>query len=246
MIDCFTILIKQLEIMNKDQHKLQQASSIKSKTTLLIVDYITADSLGLSYETLPGNMPSTYNNFIAIWQNSDSIPWNQEPIAIQEISSNSPKGTINFPNLSITKNTYIIGYSVGPRLTTGQKFGNICSTSFIIDSNTSSINFSSSLKLVFVGTDSIAFNYNLPVGITPQSNLAWAGIWRSNNASYTNRPDATTPVSLNNESGTLTFDQFTVALGETYTIAFFMSGWKGFGQKNNQTAMACTLTFTNN
>lgn len=233
--------------MKKSQDNLLHVSNQKSNTTKMSVSYVSADSIGINYETLPGNQPSNYGNYVAIWQNSNSIPWNQQPLKIQKMAGNTPSGSMVIQDLDTTKSTYIIGYAVGPELTVGQKYGNICSTSYIANpgSGDPSIDFYSSLQLIFVGDKSLAVNFNLPVSITPKANLAWAGIWRSSNASYTVRPDATTPVTIDTQSGTLTFDQFTIAIGETYTIALFMSGWKGFGQKNEQTAMACTLTFTN-
>ena len=214
-------------------------------TTKVSIDYITADTIGISYNTLPGNIPNSYGNFVSIWQNSNSIPWNAEPFATKPIPNNSQKGSMNFDGLDIAKNQYIIGYSVGTKLETGQTYGNVSSSAYAPDSNPANqSNLVSSLGIIFVGIDSVAFSYKLPDGCTPNSNGAWCGIWRSSNGSYNNTPDKAVPVTLDTESGTLTFDALTIGLGQTYTIALFMSGWKG-GNSPTQTTMACTVTFTN-
>lgn len=214
-------------------------------TTNVSIDYITADTIGVSYNTLPGNMPNTYGNFVAIWQNSNSIPWNSEPLKTQPIPDNTQKGSFNFTGLDIAKNQYIVGYSVGAKLTTGQTYGNVCSTAYAPSSDpTQQVKEVSSLGLVFVGPSSLAFSFKLPNGCTPESNGAWCGMWRSSNGSYNNAPDEAIPVNINTESGTLSFNSVTIGLGQTYTIAFFMSGWNG-GSSPVQTTMACTLTFTN-
>lgn len=223
-------------------------SDVSTYTTSLKADFVTEDQIGLSYNTMSGNEPNTKGNFVAIWQNQNSIPWNQAPQQVKEIATNTQSGTMSFDGLNINKNSYIIGYSVGPKLTSGQAVGNICSTVFIPargDVNEQA-DFDPKLTLKFVGTTSVAFQFLLPFGITPLSNTAWCGIWRSSVPSYNNPPDQSIPVTIDAESGTLSFNDFNIGLGLTYTIALFMSGWKGYGQPNDQNAMACSLTFTNN
>ena len=224
-----------------------QLADTTSFTTNLSVDFVTADQIGVSYNTMPGNQPNTYGNFLALWQNQDTIPWNQAPLKTFPIQTNTQAGSAAFNGLDVTNNSYVIGYSVGPVLTQGEQYGNICATAFIpaVGTQSNSTTFSSSLTIVSIGTTSVAFNYELPANSTPLANTAWCGIWRSSVPSYNNPPDATIPVTLNASSGTLAFNDFPIGRGLTYTIALFTSGWQGFGMPNNQKAMACSVTFTN-
>ena len=221
-------------------------STTQSYQTSVKTDFVTADQIGVSYDTMPGNQPNTYGNFLAIWQNQDTIPWNQEPLKTFPIQTNTQAGSASFGGLDITNNSYIIGYSVGPVDTVGQKYGNICSTTFIpaAGSASSQQDKASSLTLEFIGTNSVAFNFNCPSGVTPMANGAWCGIWRSSVPSFNNPPDDYIQVNLNVESGTLAFNNFPIGRGLTYTIAFFMSGYNG-DNTPTQTSMACSLTFTN-
>lgn len=234
--------------LSRDSIKL---TSTSSATTTLDITYVTADTIGLSYKTMPGNEPNSNGNYVALWQNADDIPWNTSPLQIQKIDTNTPNGSMSFLNLSVTTQSYIIGYAVGSSLTGSnqQKQGNICSTAYIpASSNPGSESyptFTPSLQIVYVGPNSVAVRYNLPTGITPQSNGALAGIWRSELASYNNPPMASSNIPLDAENGTFAFNNISIGRELTYTIALFTSGWSGGSSPNNQKAMACSVTFTN-
>ncbi|MGS2763401.1 hypothetical protein [Sinomicrobium sp. M5D2P9] len=222
-------------------------SSTQSHETVIKADYVTADTIGISYTNLPGCQPNSNGHFVAIWQNTNSIPWNTPPLKTQPIDTNTPAGSMNFTGLTVTKDTYIIGYSVGPTLSVGQKYGNICSSVYIPDTTSSDqIDFASGLSLIHVGSTSVAFGYKLPDNITPQSNKAWCGLWRAGQPSYNNPPDYVIPANLDAASGTLAFNNVKIGIGLTYTIAFFMSGYdESDKSQSNQKAMACSITFTN-
>ncbi len=227
-------------------------ASTSSFVTDLKINSVSADVISLSYDTLPGNVPSTYGNFVAIWQNQNQIPWNQDPLKTQAISTNSQAGSLAFTELpSIDNNSYIIGYSVGPLKEKGEglKYGNICSTAFVPAASnhgeTRYQYFRSEITLQHVGTTSVVVQFNLPDGYQPAANKNWMGIWRSSAASYNNPPDYAAPITINSSFGTSAFNNVRIGRGLTYTIAYFMGGWVGEGQNNKQTAMACTLTFTN-
>lgn len=224
-------------------------SASTSNVTNMRINYVTADTIGLSYNTVPGNMPNTYGNFVAIWQNQNEIPWNQEPLQQKSILTNTQAGDIQFDGLLTNNNSYIIGYSVGPTKATteGQKFGNICSTGYIppVGQGGDYAYFQSNLVLQYIGTTSVAVQFNTPTGYRPATNKNWMGMWRSSTASFNNPPDYSAPITLDSNTGTAAFNNVTIARGQTYTVAYFMGGWAGQGQANKQTAMACTLTFTN-
>lgn len=221
-------------------------AATKSVGTSLKIDFAGADQISVSFDTMPGNQPNSYGNSIAIWQNQNTVPWNQEPLKVQAIDRNTPSGSMGFHGLNITNNSYIIGYMVGPYLDSGQKCGNVVSTAFLPagENSEQQQDFESSLTLKFIGTTSVAFSFNMPSGVTPESNGAWCGIWRSSVPSYNNPPEAVIPVNINAQSGTLSFNDFNIGLGLTYTIALFASGWNG-GTSPRQTTMSCSLKFTN-
>jgi hypothetical protein len=225
---------------------LQSTASI---ATSIKVDFVTADSIGISYTTIPGNQPNTYGNFIALWQNSDSsIPWNTAPLTVFAVPTNTPNGSFVFSGLSVTNSSYVIGYAVGPILSTGnaQSNGNICATAFIPAIGAGPVTtFNPALTIVNVGVNSVAVSYTLPDGNMPNSNAAWVGIWRSGSPSYNNPPDAFVPVTLNAPNGTVAINGLTIGRGLTYTVAFFMSGYKSAVGPNGQTAIASYISFTN-
>lgn len=218
-----------------------------SKVTSLTIDYVGADQIVVSYDTLPNNMPNTRGNYLVLWQNTDTIPWNQEPLKKQNIDTNTQNGSMTFMDLEITSQSYIVGYAVGPEKASGeQKYGAICSTAFIPPSGDQYQYFQTNLTLKSVTPNSVAVGFQVPAGCTPKTNKAWLGMWRSSQASYNNPPDFVTPVNIDVEFGTAAFNNVKILRGMTYTIALFMGGWKSADGPNNQTAMAATLTFTNN
>jgi hypothetical protein len=221
-------------------------SSASSVATGITIDFVTADSIGISYTTIPGNQPNTYGNFIALWQNSDpSIPWNTAPLATYAVPTNTPNGAFVFTGLNVTTLSYVIGFSVGPVLSgNAQKNGNICASAFIPGSNspTPSV-FNPTLTLVYDGPYALAVGYALPNGILPQSNGAWIGLWRNGSPSYTQAPDSVAQVTLNAPNGTVAMNNIILGRGNTYTVGFFTSGYKGT-MGNAQTAIASYVTFT--
>ena len=236
--------------LSRDSMRLSETHSI---TTSLKIDYVTADSIGISYGTLPGNQPNSYGNYVAIWQNTNSIPWNTEPMQTQAITTNTQSGSTNFHGLDLTKQSYIIGYAVGPELTddSRQEQGNICSTAYVPEQSKkdnledSYVLFQPSLRVIFIGTNSLAVDYSLPSGVEPMSNGAWIGLWRSEQASYNNPPLASNNISIDAYSGTAVINDVNIGRGLTYTVGLFTSGWGGGSKPNNQQPMACAVTFTN-
>lgn len=215
--------------------------------TSLAINVAVADLINLSYKGMPGNQPNTYGNYVAIWQNSDSIPWNTDPLQTQQVVSNTPDGDMVFSGLNLTVNSYIVGYGVGPQLSgTGvQKQGNICATAFVppIGGGPSTV-FVPSLQVLYIGANSISVGYSLPSGILPQTNGAWIGLWRAEQASYNNPPMAANNIQVNAADGSAFINGITIGRGLTYTVGLFMSGWGGGTSPNNQKPLACSVTFT--
>lgn len=219
-------------------------------TTTLNIANVSADSIDVDYTTMPGNQPNTYGNFLAIWQNSASIPWTTDPIKTFPVPTNTPSGSATFGGLSVNNNSYIIGYSAGPILTpTGniQKYGNICASAFIpAASSGDGTIFTSGISAIKVGSTSVSFQFDLPDGLLPQSNGAWAGLWRGENPAYYGTPPSTGFVAITPDvsSGRAAFNNVSIGRGQTYTIGIFMSGFQASGG-STQRALACSATFTN-
>jgi|GEM_PF-1097068 hypothetical protein len=234
-------------IVTREQLFAAAASSIY--TTTLNIGRVTADTIDVNYATMPGNQPNSYGNFLALWQNTNSIPWNTEPNKTFPVPTNTPNGSATFSGLSITNNSYIIGYAVGPTLTaTGQiqKYGNICSTAFIpAASNGNGTIFTPGISGIQVGTTSVSFMFTLPDGIMPQTNGAWAALWRGDNPSfYSAAPLSSILLTPDFSFGTAAFNNVSIGRGLTYTIGIFMSGYQASGG-SSQRMLACSASFTN-
>jgi len=221
-----------------------------SATTTLKITYVTADVIGVAYDTMPGgNQPNNYGNYVALWQNNNFIPWGSPVLKKQVIDTNTPQGDMNFTGLDITNNSYIIGYAVGPDLSGDkkQKEGNICATAFIPAKGDaqSSDNFMPNIFMQYIGTNSISVGFSLPSGLLPMTNGAWIGIWRAEQASYNNPPMAANYIQEDAGEGTAFINNITIGRGLTYTVGLFMSGWGGGAPSSDQKPMACSVTFTN-
>ncbi|NEO71053.1 hypothetical protein [Moorena sp. SIO3H5] len=219
-------------------------------TTEFKVLDIQATQITVSYNTLLGNQPNTYGNYIALWQNDGSIPWDSPTLKTQKIDTNTPNGTMTFSGLELTIQDYIVGYAVSPELSGGsrQKQGNICSSANILKSDGGSSQreiFTPSICTSYIGPNSIAINYNLPTGILPKTNGAWIGLWESALPSYNNPPIAANNLREDAASGAGFINNLKLLRGRTYTVALFMSGWDcDCNSKHDQKSMACYVTFT--
>ncbi|SDF78016.1 hypothetical protein [Chitinophaga filiformis] len=222
-----------------------------AQTTTLTISSVSADEIDVEYATMPGNQPNTYGNFLAIWQNPNSVPWNTEPLQpIFYIQTNTPSGSAAFTGLNVNNNDYIIGYSTGPILTAGgnvQKYGNVCATAYIPKAGEGGQGniFTPAISGINIGATSVSFQFDLPDGILPLTNGAWAGLWRGANPSfYTVAPQSFIPISLDYSSGRAAFNNVSIGRGLTYTIGIFMSGYKSGGGSTQRT-LACSASFTN-
>jgi hypothetical protein len=218
-------------------------------TTTLTITSVSADSIDVDYSTMPGNQPNTYGNFLSIWQNSASIPWNTDPIRTIPVPTNTPSGSATFDKLTVNNNDYIIGYSTGPTLNpigNVQKYGNICSSAYIPQASTGeSTIFTPGITAIKVGSTSVSFEFDLPDGLLPQSNGAWAALWRGENPSYySTSPLSSVLLSPDISSGRSSFNNVNIGRGLSYTIAIFMSGFQPTGS-STQRALSCSATFTN-
>lgn len=225
--------------------KTLQVASGDTQITMLSVLQVTSQSITVQYNLLPDTTPGSNGNLMAIWQNTNNIPYNQDPEKKQNITGSSQSGTTTFV-VDLTRNNYIVGYSVGPELTApSQKFGNICSTVYIpllkdsgIDPGSS---FQTRLAIGVVTSNSITFMYQVPTNCRPATNKAWVGLFRGD-ASYTTPPEKAMAITSDEDSGVVAWNDLKILFDRKYTIAWFMSGYSDTARI--QTRMAATVSFT--
>jgi len=233
-------------------HAAKEATTYKLGESLLVqtkiaITFVSSDTIGLSYDSMPNNRPNTYGNYIALWQNQNQIPWDTDPLQKQAISGDTQKGSMVFQGLQVDKNDYILGYSVGPARTESQKSGNVCSTAFVPlgTENQDFKYFFSAMSLKNVGPNSVIVQFNLPPGARAATNKAWMGLWRGESASYNNPPDYAVPITIDSNVGTVGFNNVHIGIDLTYTLGLYPSGWNTDPSARNQKVLACSLTFTN-
>lgn len=203
------------------------ANAAASYTTSVNVSAVTPDGVVLSYNTLPGNQPSTYGNFIFGWD-SKVIGYHRTPLVRMAIPSSQASGSIFVGNLSVVNTPYIFGYAVGPQV------NDVCASAFIAPGQ-SSVNFSPSLMLTYVGTNVVVVRYDLPAGFDPAAAGSSVAIWKGQAPLYNVPPVASAPIASSSETGSLSISMM-VLRGMTYAIAIVMTP--------SVTSLAAAITFT--
>lgn len=238
--------------MSDESTSAAAATSTVLRQTTLVALQVTEQIIMIQYDLLPDTKPGDNGNLAAIWQNTNNIPYNQQPEHKVDISGATQKGTFSFP-VELRQNSYIIGYSVGPVLDDpSQKYGNVCSTIYIpsipslqtlaeggVVQAESDTSFYTGLQLGVSTGDTVSFKYSVPQNCQPKANKAWIGVFRGS-ASYTTPPEKAVAMTSNEDSGWMAINHKFIA-NRQYTLAYFMSG---FGDPAVQKRMAATLSFT--
>ncbi len=220
-----------------------------TQTTSIQISAVAGNQLAVMYTGLPNNLPNTYGNYLVVWRNQNTIPWNdQNPDGYVAVGVNHSQGSQVFDNITVQVGvSYIVGYAVGPKgSTAGTTWMNICTTGFVPADASAPMEYTTPvLNNVKALADSVTMDFQLPDGATPKTNGAWVGIWQSGQASYTTPPKAANAIGLDSSQGAAAINNVAILRGQSYTVALFTSGWKaGAGGTNVQTAMACTASFT--
>jgi hypothetical protein len=192
-----------------------------------------ASWLSVAYKTLPGNTPKTNSNFLAIWE-STVIPWPIPPLAKQPVIGDTQDGSVTFSNLTIQSKAYIVGYAVGPDIT------DICATAVIYvggQTGGPSDQFSTSIGIVSVLSDTVVVQYTCCPGYQPQAAKNWVGIWQGNTVPYyAGNPLYQQAVTSTSTQGAVVMNGLTLAISTQYTLAYFVGP--------DVTDAAAILTFT--
>jgi hypothetical protein len=215
-------------------------------TTKIEIRGVQGTQLTVKLTGLPGNTPKTYGNYLVLWRNQNSIPYNDpNDNEFQAIEINTSQGTEVFSDVTIAPNvTYVVGYAVGPKLVEPKQiWGNICTTGFYVNDVDPVIYTEPSLYDLSVDADSISMKYLLPDGANPNANGAWIGVWESGQASYNTAPKWKARIGSTSNRGGAFINGMKIVIGQVYTVALFTSGF-GAGPDGTdvQTAMSCTTT----
>jgi hypothetical protein len=193
---------------------------------------VSATQILLSYNTMPGNQPSTYSNTAFIGQSGATIPYGTKPLGSQAVPTNTQSGSMVFKDLQVQTKDYIIGYAVG------SDPGNVCSWVYIPPvGGGENQTFQTMLSVPAGGIqpDAVLVTYSTPVGNTPQTNSQWIGIWQGSIASFTAAPLAQIACSTNNSQDQIGLPVMLLR-STPYTLGFMM------GKK--QSTLAAAFTFS--
>jgi len=211
-----------------------------SFTTHLKITRIDPAKALAEFLVMPANSPSGYQNLLPCWP-GPHVGWGIPPYSRNPVTAPYTGNQ----TIKVGPDIFTIGYAVGPELSQGQKYGNVCATSLIAGIGEPPLaTFASEVKVVSYTYETLNIQYNLPAGNTPRDNGAWIGIWIGEVASYYEPPIATGPIMTNMSSGTVGLNKnIRLGIGLTYTVGLFMSGWGFETGPNDQRPLACSRTF---
>jgi hypothetical protein len=183
------------------------------------IDSSTADTLEIVYNSLPANQPKTFKNFVAVWE-ATMIPWNEEPLKKIYIENDSERGSLSINGLIITNNGYIVGYGVGPDITT------ICCSAVLKPIESLQIVFPTnvSIEIIELTMNMLKIKYNTLPGYLPKKYGNWIGVWKGFASPY-NEPDdpiASTQINSNSTEGNVILNNINLESDSNYSIIYFM------------------------
>ena len=214
------------------------ANAKPQTTTVTVPDGgVTSTSVVVDYKTMNGNQPGTYSNSVALYQGGPELPWGEKPLKTQANLGATQDGTFPFTDVKIQDKAYVVVYAVGNDAgTTDFPLANVVATAYFTGTTGSPEHFVPSVKVTYVGSDSVVVAYDLPPGQTPQTNGHYLAMWESSTYSYTRTPDMGTQKITSDQASRTQAWNVSMLTGTTYTIAYVA------GKK--QTDIACAVTFT--
>ncbi len=203
----------------------------------LRIDSISGHQINMAYTTIVGNCPKRYGNKLQIWK-GDGVKWGVEPSKTVDIPNNDQNGQILIDKQNIGKNSFTIGYSVGP---SAQQ----TAACVIIPSNIESERdyqfYSSTIAMTAANDTSVSFHYKALDGYMPMEYGAWVGIWESKRVPYEqNNPVGRCNIDSNSEEGDGTITDIELASGQYYSLGLYLPGTESTG---NYTYLAASYTF---
>jgi hypothetical protein len=206
----------------------------------MVLNVTSVQALLINYKWvgLSGSSPTDYGNTVYLWQTSETaIPRNKTPENSHTIPGNHEDGSDSFET-RMENEPYLLAYAVGPSVDA------CCASVWVPASGTDFQNFEPEVTATDVESNSVAFSYSLPPGMTPKSDGDWAGIWEANEGGilYSSPPMASTQIDYDGSSGEGALTGLDLLRDTTYTIGYFKTGWSK--TKPTQTTLACFTTFS--
>ncbi|HEY0131590.1 MAG TPA: hypothetical protein VGB57_09310 [Allosphingosinicella sp.] len=195
----------------------------------LALDAVTPATVTVSYETLPGNQPKLYGNFLAIWQ-STVIPWSAPPLKRQALAPGGQSGATTLSGLGIQRKPYIVGYGVGAEITS-------IAASLALHPDREAVVLATTIEVPAITPDSLVIHYRTLPGYRPLTAGNWIGLWQGQASPfYSGDPIARAVPDHDFSEGYIAMDGLVLTFGTTYTLVYFAGAGK--------TEAAAILTFT--
>jgi hypothetical protein len=133
------------------------------------------------------------------------------------IGQNAEQGTLVISGLTVTRSSYIVGYSVGPDIT------DICCSSLISTGGLLGAPSVVSISLENLGSTSLSIHYQTLSGYLPQQYGNWIGLWKGYVSPYNaSTPVATVMLNSNSSEGTVGMNNVPLGINSNYTLIYFM------------------------
>ena len=198
-------------------------------SVLLTLQAVTSATVTISYETLPGNQPGLYGNFLAIWQ-STVIPWSAPPLKRQDLPSGGQSGATTLSGIAIQQKPYIVGYGVGADVTT-------IAASLSLHPDQDPVVLATTIEIPALTPDSLVVHYRTLPGYRPLTAGNWVGLWQGQvSPFYAGDPIARAAPDDDSPEGYIAMNGLILTFATTYTLVYFAGP--------GTTEAAAILTFT--
>jgi hypothetical protein len=188
--------------------------SLSSQKILLTGKIITGKIITLDYKTLATNNPQKNKNWIALWQGSQ-VHYNEKPLRKILLSNSSQSGSIAFDSLEINNLKYVLGFGSNDNISTAS------ATIYFPKGSKESVPFSSSIKVINIGINTIVVEFETPTGNTPEINKNWIGLWKGKRTDSETNFLEKSFIKINTSSGTSTISiEEPFIRGSIYTIVY--------------------------
>jgi hypothetical protein len=199
-------------------------------TTALGVVGVTGSSVAVDYQGVPGNLPKSYANVVALWH-SAIVPWHAEPVRQLTVPEDAESGSVVLDDVTITLSSYTLSYAVGPRL------ADICASVTFGADGIPGPPASVVMALLTVGTTSLAVRYATLPGYLPATSGNAIALYEGLIDPYLPPPPvARHPISKDVGTGVAGINGVELAIASTYSLTYFTGA--------DASTVAASLTFT--
>ncbi|MFG1603721.1 hypothetical protein [Actinoplanes sp. NPDC049265] len=196
--------------------------AIEIGTTVAYAYEISAQAEGgtlleISWRGVPNRNPSKSGDFVAIWQNSGSVPWGTKPESSQSVTNSTPDGDLPFSGLSMANLPYVAAYSVGSDAT---NYYNVAAVIPIAVGGTPGTPQTTTVGVAYVGATSLAVAYTTPIGVDPKTFGHTVVLAHSDTFIPGTTEVIATVKTTDNPNDVVGFTGVRMIVGQTYTVAY--------------------------